>query len=694
MSIAPIQATLELKQDEKVIIYALPYDFSEYSPYTANSYASAQWQSSILSGLFKRSSENERDWAPDLAVSMPSISEDLKTFNVTLKQGLIFSNGDSLTADDVIFSFKVAMTPLINTNFYGAFHGFLMNDSIVKLNDYEISINFLQQFAFPFGILSTPIIPEEIFESVYTSCIQGVATDCIWNNPEGTDIISAGPYKFSSYDSTNQIITVAKNDNYWGWDSETHANGNVDVIVFKKTTEKTAAIAELAAGHIQILDSQYVPGISELAVLTNIKEAFVGDPAHQEMSLNHLHPMWGTGEGIPGNEETNDAENLADALLVRRAMSHIMDREFAANEILEGLGQPAATTMPAAALGWDPTILPREYNISLARELMEQAGFDYDQLSDTDQDGVYETFFFEITVLSPNTSPARNEWSSVYVLDLPKIGIGVKDHFSTGWAELIIRTFGFPSGGYVPLFDDGGFDVFFVGYGWGLDWNPLGLYDSTTSHNGGRGPNFYNFDQLPSQLSDPSLTSDIEELVEEYLTTLDFSLRMQVLRELQLELHTYIPVVPIVYPQSHWGYDDVENIDWLLLSVSALEWENVISGVTLQTTIEITPEPITSSEDTTTTKPFETTSQSNQITPTSFHSSSSIISNTKAENISSTSVVNLTEISSNDQTKSEPVTFTSTAFNSNFPLPIILIFSTFLVARSINRNERTGLKLN
>ena len=391
----PSHAKLAINQELGTLIYAMPYDFTEYSVYTANSYANAQWQSSIMNGLYKRSAIADRDWIVDLAASLPDVSEDLRSFNVTLKEGLTFSNGEPLTADDVIFSFQVAMTPLVNTNFYSVYIDFLTNDSIIKISDLEVSITLEQQFAFPFGILSTPIIPQETFQADYDSCVAGVTADCTWNSPDGSDVIGAGPYKFSAYDGTNQIVTVVRNDNYYGWDEPAPlgASGNIGTIVFKKTTEKAAAIAELSQGHIDIMDAQYIAGVDELTGFPGVTEVFVGDPAHQEISLNHLHPHWGTGEDIPGNGGTTAAHNLADALLVRKAMSHIVDREFAANEISEGLAQPAATTMPSAALGWDPTIIPREYDIQLAKGLMEEAGYDYDTLTDSDNDGVYETFF-------------------------------------------------------------------------------------------------------------------------------------------------------------------------------------------------------------------------------------------------------------------------------------------------------------
>lgn len=156
----------QLDQIGNTLVYAMPYDFSEYSVYTSNSYASAQWQSAIVNGLYKRSTSTHLAWAPDLAVAMPAISADKKRFTVDLKSDLVFSNGDPLTADDVVFSFKVAITPAINTNFYVGFIGFMNNDSVLKIDNTRIQITLLQAFAFPFSFLSTPLIPEETWRDL------------------------------------------------------------------------------------------------------------------------------------------------------------------------------------------------------------------------------------------------------------------------------------------------------------------------------------------------------------------------------------------------------------------------------------------------------------------------------------------------------------------------------------------------
>ncbi|MCE7733980.1 MAG: hypothetical protein GPJ54_03820, partial [Candidatus Heimdallarchaeota archaeon] len=379
----PIKVSpITLSETKETIIYALPYDFDEYSIYTANSYATKQWTGAVYSSLLKRSSTNH-DWEEDLANTMPTISADGLTFTFSLKNNLKFSNGHGLTINDVEFSFHVALAPAINTNFYDSFVGFLDNNSINIINNQTVEFTLLKSFAFPYTLLSFPIIEEQFFEKRYNRCLQGVEIDCIWDDTEGLDAVSSGPFMIQNIDVIKGLVTLEANPYYY--DAE---NIQTDKLVFKKIADKGEAIASLKNGTIDILDSQYVPGITELSDIGGVSEEIVADPAHIELSLNHLNPYFGTGGAIPGNEIASIQEKYDDSLLVRKAMSHIIDREFIVNVIWEGLATKATSAMPDSTIGFDETILHRNYSVEIARNYMEIAGFDYSTLGIETESGI------------------------------------------------------------------------------------------------------------------------------------------------------------------------------------------------------------------------------------------------------------------------------------------------------------------
>jgi len=559
--------------NDVVVSYALPYEFTEFSIYTQDSYATAQWTSAIYASLVNRSAAADRDFVPDLAAALPTTSDGL-AWTFSLKDGVKFSSGNAITPEDVIFSFKVAVTPAINLNGYSSASLFLTNSSAVDNGDGTMTVTLTGPYAFPMSMLSQPIIEKAVFGARYDDCVGGNAAACSWDDNTGADAISAGPFMMDNIDSTNNVVTLKKNPNYY---DEVKA----DKLVFTQYAEFSGAKSALAAGDVQIVDSQYTPGLSGYEGVSGITTEKVGDPGHQEISLNHQSPYYGTGLMTPKGQ-ANAADAPAAALSVRRAMSAIANRELYASQFLEGLGSPAAPTMPSASIGWDPNLKPDTFNITRAKTLMEDAGFDYSTLTDSDGDGSYDTYFFSITVLAPNTNTARNKWSDDWQQSLPKIGIGVKSYENVGWDIIVPRTFGYTddtattSQYPVPLWDDGGYDVLFVGYGWSLDWDPTGLYEESSFVP--TGGNFMNY-----------VNKTTEDAIGKYIVETDANKRNDFAKEIQKAIHDDLPVIPLVYPESLWGFSDkLTGMDALLLSVSAPEW----NLVTLSSSSASSPVPI------------------------------------------------------------------------------------------------------
>jgi ABC-type transport system substrate-binding protein len=551
-------------QADEVIVYAMPYETTGFSTWVADSYATAQWNSAVYATLFSRSAADDRDWIPDLAAAPPVRSVDGLQWNITLREGLRFSNGHELTSSDVLFSLKTHLAPAINVNDYGPYVGNLDNDSITIINDLSFTLQFRQPYAFLYDIAAFEIVDEEYFGARYDSCVMdAVIADCVWNAADGSDNVSAGPFVVESIDSTNEVVTVVANPYYY------RANiVKADKIVFEFIEEPTPAISALASGDIDIMDSQYFPALDDFDGLSGITDPLVADPNHQEISLNHIHPVWGTGEAIPQNEGATELERLDDARLVRYALTHVVARDYAVNQILGGAGIAATTIMPSSSVGWDSSLVPRNYSIDTAKVYMEMAGYDYTTLGTPDSNGVYPNTFFDIDVLSPNTNQARNQWAAKYVDDLPKIGIGVTHH-SVGWDIIEPRTFLWPTGSKVALYPDGGYDMLFVGNGWALNWIPTSYFDATGSCIDGDCGNFYNFDL------DENITN-IAQLTRDYVTEVDFDARDVKVKALQAEMYYWEPVLPIVYTNSHWGLrSDVTGVDPLLLSVAVQEWDLV-----------------------------------------------------------------------------------------------------------------------
>ena len=59
-------------------------------------------------GLYKL--DKDGNVTPNLATELPQVSEDGLTYTITIKDGLTWSDGSPLTAEDFVWSWKRAMT--------------------------------------------------------------------------------------------------------------------------------------------------------------------------------------------------------------------------------------------------------------------------------------------------------------------------------------------------------------------------------------------------------------------------------------------------------------------------------------------------------------------------------------------------------------------------------------------------------
>ena len=173
----------------------------------------------------------------------------------------------------------------------------------------------------------------------------------------------------------------------------------------------------------------------------------------------------------------------------------------------------------------------------------------YQRLSAVDEDtGPY----FSISILAPNTSLARNQWASLMVELLPSIGIGVDVFDYTGWNKISPRTWGYPGPYPVPTYAEGGFDILFVSWSWGLDWDPTGLYDSPAITP--NGDNFY-------QYSNPAM----DQAIESYTSSFLLEDKITYCKTIQALLYEDLPQISLIYPVSVYPHqENVNNFEGLL----------------------------------------------------------------------------------------------------------------------------------
>ncbi len=346
---------------ESELHFAVPADFEDFHVWTVESTYDAQWTHQIWNGLAERDpSDNTYSGRALQAYT----STDGLTYNCQLRPNLYWADGVPVTVEDVIYNYQLAVTASLGHTLYSFNTFYWDNSSVVKIDDDDFTINFLQPYVFQEGNLANLLIPAHIWNTTAPADHGEQAVTWARDNPE--KLFGFGPYKFHSWDDTNGVIHLTVNDyfdDYWG------SAPKFDDIYFEFYSNKEGAISALAGGDIDFVDSEFYIDQGDIQGLASIESTEVLEPGNQELAVNQMHSIIGTGELCPisGTESGKH---------IRKAISNMVPRQVIVDEILDGLGYPGVTHWPKVSIGFDETLEHYDYSIDQALAHMTAAGYD------------------------------------------------------------------------------------------------------------------------------------------------------------------------------------------------------------------------------------------------------------------------------------------------------------------------------
>lgn len=187
-------------------------------------------------------------------------------YDITLREGVRFSDGTPLTIDDVIFSLYVPLDPSydgIMTLYSLPIEGlaeYREGDAasisgIQKTGDNSLRLVLTEISATAIYNLQTAVVPMHYYGSTALYDYE----DNMFGFPKGdlssvravtTKPMGGGPYKFVSY--TGGVVTLQANENYW------KGKPRIEYIQFQEGQE-TDKVSGLVAGTIDLTDPSYSP---------------------------------------------------------------------------------------------------------------------------------------------------------------------------------------------------------------------------------------------------------------------------------------------------------------------------------------------------------------------------------------------------------------------------------------------------
>ena len=312
----------------------------------------------VFEGLMKPTPDG--DLTPAIAERY-EVSEDRMTYTFHLREGVQFHNGETVTAEDVVYSIQrcaaATETGIVQVE------AFSVIQSIETPDDKTVAITISE--------------PSNEFISYMTTAVLPAGYD-----KQDTDPVGTGPFKFVSRTAQDSVV-LEKFNEYWGTPAQ------LDKVTLKIMENTDSLMMSLQSGAIDLCAHLTSTQVAQLEKDFNVAEG----------TMNLVQAMY-----------LNNAVAPFDDVRVRQALCYAVDKQEIIDLAFDGYGSPIGSSMyPAFGKYFDDS-LTNYYtkDVEKAKALLAEAGY---------PDG------FDMTITVPSNYKPHMDTAEVLVQQLAQIGV-------------------------------------------------------------------------------------------------------------------------------------------------------------------------------------------------------------------------------------------------------------------------------
>lgn len=410
---------------------------------------------------------------------------DDTTLHIELNSKANWTDGTPITADDVAFTINMIANPQVETAIGSYISHFAGLDARGKLPEGEtelssvhviddktleielssaVDVNIIKEL---FGV-NLRILPKHRLENVDPATF---GQDPYFSAPD----VTSGAYTFVRYEKDQYVEYAANPDYYRGAPNIEH--------IFIKLVQATSLSTMLETGEIH-----FNTGIG----IGNIPST----DFESTQALENIHTK--TEPNTSVQMVMFNVDSIQDPR-VRQAMAYAMDRESVLENLLRGSGEVVDALYTSLNPYLDTSIPQYSYDPDKAKELLEEAGWDFDR---------------EINLVVPVGNKNREQLANILAQNLTDVGFHVS-----------MNKYDFPTTMQKALAHD--FDILLIGNNFALD--PDGIAVMLESGQP------YNFPQYSN--------AEVDELFEAGRNEPDAEKRYEIYSRIQQILHDELPII-------------------------------------------------------------------------------------------------------------------------------------------------------
>ena len=427
-----------------------------------------------------------------------SLSEDSLTYTLNLREDVSWNDGEKFTAEDVKFTFDYLTENPVG-RFARDIRGYVSSEVV---SDYQVTITLeapnpgyvRQAFA------DVPMLPEHVWKDV---------SDPENHQFESVTNVGTGPYKLMEYEPQQFYQFQANHDYFAG-------QPTVEELVLVQFADDAGAQAAFRTNEVDMLFRPISP--EQVTLLEGIEGVTItkGPQFTTQMVMFNY-----------------DVEPFGQNA-VRKALAYSIDRQTLVDTIYLGFATKGS-------YGWIHPNSPLYnedvesiYDVELAKELLGEAG-----IEDTDGDGVreYEGSDMSFELITPNNNALRLRIAELLKEMFAEIGVAVEvaSVEQTTWEEAVWPGFDVTNGRSYEM----------TMWGWSAPVQADAFRVPELVHSSSD-IGFLNLSGVSNET--------IDALSEEMMAETNHEERVELLKQLQVEIADEIPFAVLLYPDGIYAY--------------------------------------------------------------------------------------------------------------------------------------------
>jgi peptide/nickel transport system substrate-binding protein len=282
---------------------------------------------------------------PGLAAEMPKLLAPT-VWEIKLRKGVKFHNGEDFTADSVKYSLERVKDPSMRGS-----SNFKPIDRVEIVDAYTVKVHTSK----PWPIFVVALTQRQA--SMYPpKAYAGKDSPFISKNPIGT-----GPYKFVRWSKDEEIVLEANTGYFRG-------TPRIKTAVFKPIPDDAVRVAALQNGEVDVAVN-IPPHLAN--IIANHPKLFLSTAP----SVRTIQLMFYTHQFDAQNKLVGPYQGPTADKRVRQAIAYALDVDEIIKGVLDGKGQRVATMLPSMHFGYDPSLKPIKQDVAKSKKLLAEAGF-------------------------------------------------------------------------------------------------------------------------------------------------------------------------------------------------------------------------------------------------------------------------------------------------------------------------------